>query len=259
MLLAVIVVLVAVFFVATGRGGELSRERPDYAPLDLGPVSATDIALVRPPAALLGYNVKVTDEVLDLIARAMRDRDAKIAYLQAQLAATTPETAQDSQLPVAPRPVSALPNLQPLQVPRDLPAPQDRPEPQGRDDTQILRALYEPGTPRTGPKEIAHERDAQSRASYAGLPSEAVRLEGRPAEAVRPLTSEDPETGQDPADRQDPVGQHRPAAGDNVVPWDEPAGQEDPPAARELPTEEHPAYRSDLTAGEGPAGSSAGE
>jgi hypothetical protein len=248
MLLAVIVVLVAVFFVATGRGGELSRERPDYAPLDLGPVSATDIALVRPPTALLGYNVKVTDEALDVIARAMRDRDTKIAYLQAQLAATTPETAQDPQLPVAPRPVSAPPNLQPLQVPGDLPAPQARPEPQDQDDTQILRALYQPRTPRTGPDEVAHEDDTRSLASYAALPSEAARPEGRPAEAGRPLIGEDPKTGQ-----------QRPAAEDNIVPWDEPAGQQDLPAARERPTEEHPEYRSDLTAGEGPTGSSAGE
>ena len=75
MLLAVVAVLVAVFFVATGRGGEMSREHVDYAPLELGSVSAADIAMVRPPTAMWGYNVDVTDEVLDQIARAVRDRD----------------------------------------------------------------------------------------------------------------------------------------------------------------------------------------
>jgi hypothetical protein len=87
MLLAAIAVLVAVFFAATGRGGELSREPVDYAPLELGSVSAADVALLRPPTALWGYNVDVMDETLDRIARAMRDRDLTIAYLQQQLAA----------------------------------------------------------------------------------------------------------------------------------------------------------------------------
>ncbi len=87
MLLAAVAVLVAVFFAATGRGGELSREPVDYAPLDLGSVSAADVALLRPPTALWGYNVEVMDETLDRIARAMRDRDLTIAYLQQQLAA----------------------------------------------------------------------------------------------------------------------------------------------------------------------------
>jgi hypothetical protein len=86
MLLAVITVLAGVFFAATGRGGELSYEHADHAPLDLGPVSATDVALLRPPTALWGYNVQVTDEAFQHIARAMRDRDVTIAYLQQQLA-----------------------------------------------------------------------------------------------------------------------------------------------------------------------------
>ena len=102
MLLAVVAVLVAVFFVATGRGGELSREHVDYAPLELGSVSASDVALLRPPAALWGYNVDVTDEALDRIARAMRDRDLTIAYLQQQLAARELTSATTAPTPVAP-------------------------------------------------------------------------------------------------------------------------------------------------------------
>ena len=86
MLIAIAVVLVGIFFVATGRGGELAYEQADHAPLDLGPVSAADIALLRPPSAMWGYNVQVTDEALDQIARAMRERDVTIAYLQDQLA-----------------------------------------------------------------------------------------------------------------------------------------------------------------------------
>jgi hypothetical protein len=85
-LIAIVVVLVGIFFAATGRGGEMSREPADHAPLDLGPVSAADVALLRPPTAMWGYNMQVTDEALDQIARAMRERDITIAYLQDQLA-----------------------------------------------------------------------------------------------------------------------------------------------------------------------------
>ena len=101
MLLAVVAVLVAVFFVATGRGGELSREHVDYAPLELGSVSAADIAMMRPPTAMWGYNVDVTDEALDQIARAVRERDLEIAYLQEQLAAGD-DLRYDRPGPVAP-------------------------------------------------------------------------------------------------------------------------------------------------------------
>ena len=91
MILVAIVILVGVFFVATGRGGELAHEQADHAPLDLGPVSATDVALLRPPTALWGYNMQVTDEALERIAQAVRDRDVMIAFLQQRLAdMTTP-------------------------------------------------------------------------------------------------------------------------------------------------------------------------
>jgi hypothetical protein len=86
LLLVIIAILVGVFFVAIGKGGELAYEQADHAPLDMGPVSATDVALLRPPTALWGYNMQVTDEALDAIARAMRDRDVEIAHLHRQLA-----------------------------------------------------------------------------------------------------------------------------------------------------------------------------
>ena len=85
-LITIAAVLVGIYFAATGRGGEMAYEHADHAPLDLGPVSAADIALLRPPTAMWGYNMQVTDEALDRIARAMRERDVTIAYLQEQLA-----------------------------------------------------------------------------------------------------------------------------------------------------------------------------
>jgi hypothetical protein len=82
LLIAGVVIVAAVVVVAAGRGGELSRERPDYAPLDIGPVSATDVALLRPPAALWGYNIQVTDEAMERIAEAVRERDVRIVALE---------------------------------------------------------------------------------------------------------------------------------------------------------------------------------
>ena len=98
MILVAVVILVGVFWAATGRGGELAYEQADHAPLDLGPVSATDVALLRPPTALWGYNMQVTDEALEAIAQAVRDRDVMIAFLQQRLADLT---AQTTASPVA--------------------------------------------------------------------------------------------------------------------------------------------------------------
>jgi hypothetical protein len=89
-LITIVAVLVGIFFAATGRGGELAYEHADHAPLDLGPVSAADVGLLRPPTAMWGYNMQVTDEALDRIAHAMRERDVTIAYLQDQLATLAP-------------------------------------------------------------------------------------------------------------------------------------------------------------------------
>jgi hypothetical protein len=75
-------IVVAVVLVASGRGGELSEERNDYAPLDLGPVSATDVALLRPPANAWGYNIPATDEAMGRIAESIRERDVRIVALE---------------------------------------------------------------------------------------------------------------------------------------------------------------------------------
>jgi predicted ATPase len=82
MVIAVIVVLAAVVYVAMGRGGELSVERSDYVPLDLGPVSATDVVLLRPPTGLWGYNMQATDEAMEQVAESIRERDVRIVALE---------------------------------------------------------------------------------------------------------------------------------------------------------------------------------
>lgn len=57
-------------------------ERTDYAPLDMGPVSATDVVLLRPPTALWGYSQQATDEAMERIADSIRERDVRIVALE---------------------------------------------------------------------------------------------------------------------------------------------------------------------------------
>jgi hypothetical protein len=82
LLIAAVAVVAIAVFVARGRGGQLSRERTDFAPLELGPVTATDVVLLRPPTSMWGYNMQVTDEAMEHIAESIRERDVRIVALE---------------------------------------------------------------------------------------------------------------------------------------------------------------------------------
>ncbi len=82
MVIATLAVVAAAVLAFRGRLGEMSVERTDYVPLDLGPVSATDVALLRPPTSLWGYNVQATDEAMEQIAESIRERDVRIVALE---------------------------------------------------------------------------------------------------------------------------------------------------------------------------------
>jgi hypothetical protein len=79
-------IVVAAVVVALGYGGELARFTADAPPWDPDIESAADVALLRPPTALLGYNVQATDDALGKIARAVTVRDVEIAALRRRLA-----------------------------------------------------------------------------------------------------------------------------------------------------------------------------
>jgi len=190
MVLAIVAVLVAVFFVATGRGGELSQEHVDYAPLELGSVSAADIAMVRPPTAMWGYNVDVTDEALDRIARVVRDRDLEIAYLQQQLAGremTSPSSAPGHMAPATWPEPAALHEPAALSEPQVLPELHARPEPPTLAEPQALlepKALPEPEVLPEWP--TAAER--QARLEPEALPEwpTVAERQARPEPQARP-------------------------------------------------------------------------
>jgi hypothetical protein len=112
MLLAVLAVLAGVVVVATGRGGELSRERADYAPLELGNITATDVVLFRAPAGLWGYSMSATEEALDKIAVAIRDRDVRIIALEQRISDLI---GQEHYAPLPPQAAPAQPGLTPPQ------------------------------------------------------------------------------------------------------------------------------------------------
>ena len=159
MVIAVIVVLAAVVYVAMGRGGELSAERNDYVPLDLGPVSATDVVLLRPPTGLWGYNMQATDEAMEQVAESIRERDVRIVVLE-QLVA---DLSRDH----APMPLLASPyegarhrrapvdtaETEAVQVPPDVQAPRDV------QATEPARLPFAPPRPSGdfGPPERSHD------------------------------------------------------------------------------------------------------
>jgi hypothetical protein len=90
------VILGGVVVAAMGRGGELSRERPELASRsDFRTWS--DVARYRPPAALLGYHAGATQHALSLIARTIAERDDEIDWLRKRLAEIQPESAPDEE------------------------------------------------------------------------------------------------------------------------------------------------------------------
>jgi hypothetical protein len=86
LLLVAVVIVAAGVVVAAGRGGELAYFAADARPWDPDIETAADVALLRPPTALLGYNVQATDAALGKIAQAVTMREVEIAALRRQLA-----------------------------------------------------------------------------------------------------------------------------------------------------------------------------
>jgi hypothetical protein len=86
LLAAAAAILCGVVVVAMGRGGELALFAPDRRPLDAEIVTAADVALLRPPAALWGYDREATHVVLNMVAQTVTERDVEIASLRQQLA-----------------------------------------------------------------------------------------------------------------------------------------------------------------------------
>jgi hypothetical protein len=82
------VIIVGVSAVAVGLGGEMAEFPADIRPLDADIAdieTAADVALLRPPPALWGYDKRSTDAALNAVAQTVTDRDVEIAALRQQL------------------------------------------------------------------------------------------------------------------------------------------------------------------------------
>ncbi|MFC5185410.1 hypothetical protein [Actinomadura harenae] len=88
LVLAGVAVLAAVVVLAMGRGGELGRTHPDVPPmplLDGARVTGPEVAMLRLPRALWGYQMNVTDEALHRLAYALTERDTRVAAMEQQI------------------------------------------------------------------------------------------------------------------------------------------------------------------------------
>jgi hypothetical protein len=83
-ILVAVAILAGIAVVAMGFGGELARSPRDQSSLPCFQ-TGEDVASYRPPAALLGYDARATEQALRLAGEAVADRDAEIAALSARL------------------------------------------------------------------------------------------------------------------------------------------------------------------------------
>ena len=147
MLVAAVVILAGVVVVASGRGGEMVTTEPDYPPIDLGPVTSADVALLRPPSAAWGYNMRVTDEALEVIAKAVTERDVQIAALEQEVSDLRDQLGGDGRDATLDRPGGD-----------PEPAGPELPEPDWAGDAEDTVAAA-PGVPITRPQPIYHADD----------------------------------------------------------------------------------------------------
>jgi hypothetical protein len=174
--LAIVVVLVGVVLVAAGRGGEMPAvERTDYYPLEMGPVSATDVVLLRPQMALWGYNQQMVDEALDHIADSIRERDVRIVALEQLVTDLTNEPVPS--MPLA----SPYPGARHARPALERPAPErlglERPAPE-------YPALEHPGS---GRLEDEHPEAELDEAGPVGAPvPDPPEYPGEPKQDVPP-------------------------------------------------------------------------
>ena len=177
LLIAGLVILIAVILVAAGRGGELPAERADYAPLDLGPASATDVALLRPPTNAWGYNMQATDEAMAHIAESIRERDVRIVALEQLVTDLTKEPAPPPLTsPYVGARRRALPEgVKPVQQPGTAPVP------------LVPLVPLAPQAAEGRPPETAHPAETTWSAETAWSRESASPSEpGWPADATRP-------------------------------------------------------------------------
>jgi hypothetical protein len=85
LLAAAVAILAGVVAVAMGWGGELAISRRDLPVIPPRIRTASDVARLRLPLGLFGYQAESADEVLDALATQLAERDAEIARLREEV------------------------------------------------------------------------------------------------------------------------------------------------------------------------------
>jgi hypothetical protein len=117
LLAAAAAILCGVVIVAMGRGGEMARSAADSRPVNAEILTAADVALLRPPVALWGYDIRATDEALNMVARTVTERDVEIATLRRQIADLESAAGKPQARPPGPEAPGLLPPDGPLPPP----------------------------------------------------------------------------------------------------------------------------------------------
>jgi hypothetical protein len=95
LLASALAILAGVVAVAMGRGGEIARSQRDLPVLPPRIRSASDVARLRLPIGLLGYQEQATDDALDAAARLIADQEAEIARLREEVWRLRPQRNQE--------------------------------------------------------------------------------------------------------------------------------------------------------------------
>ena len=186
----------------------MAYEHPDYPPLDLGPVTAADVALLRPPSAAWGYNMRVTDEALAQIARAMSERDVRISALEQRVSDLHEELSRG----LPPRPPARH---------RSPGGEETRPE----FTTELPRPVWPPATgivPAASPAREGEGQTAEAAPAHPG-PGDPWAGEQEPADK---RTRDDMAPGAEAEDtpEEPPAPEAAPGAAPEAAPEQQPAG-----------------------------------
>ncbi len=96
LLASALAILAGVVAVARGWGGEIARSDRDLPVLPPRIRSARDVARLRLPIGLLGYQEQATDDALDAAARLIAEQEAEIARLREEVWRLRPQRIQET-------------------------------------------------------------------------------------------------------------------------------------------------------------------
>ncbi len=108
MLAAAAAIVAGTVIAARGGGGEMAMFSPDRPREPPRLATPADVATLRPPLGLIGYQVQATAAAFSRVAQLLADKDAEIARLREALRSLGAVHAASSPAPGA-RPVAEPP------------------------------------------------------------------------------------------------------------------------------------------------------